>query len=441
MFFDAIGTTSSAGIDTWSEAGYSFNFGDSGSGNWATTGASKNVSRGFPVAAHVFETPGTFTVKVKARDSSGGVNDGDTDQAEVTITVTDPDIVYSSTATISLSRNTDHTGAPSGATLLNNVSSWPTWTSNRRYLLQRGQDFTSLGTPSVRGSILAALTDGQIGACGTGAKPIVDGFAIEEGNPSSIGLNYVLRFVVMDLDSASPFSTGQGCDHIMFLRCEPDGPTGTNDSSSIDIGGDTEFYFDQGNTSIVWPTNHFIVECNVTGGHIGITGVGRNMAVLGSTIDLPGEHDIRWYMAYKAVFEANNPKTVPGSIRHQAKIQGGGTDAYSDSLSSARSPATRYVAVRKNLFTDASNDWAVALAPESGEVQQGIEDCGVEDNQFDDDWSAEVALGGRRLISRGNVNTTGTFNEGTGAHSGGIPSGWNGPYETGLPMITTEDPT
>ena len=126
VFFDATGTTSSDGtVNTWRQVGYSFNFGDS-EVNWSTTGNSKNVQRGGPLAAHVFESAGTYTVKVCARDSSGGSNDGDTDQTSIEITVTDPDTVYSGTSTVCLSISGTFTGAPEGATQ-STISAWPTW--------------------------------------------------------------------------------------------------------------------------------------------------------------------------------------------------------------------------------------------------------------------------------------------------------------------------
>ena len=78
VFFDATGTTCTAGecADSFRELHYEWNFGDSGSGTWSTSGLSKNEAFG-PMAAHVYETSGTFTVNLTVTDGSvsGTFND------------------------------------------------------------------------------------------------------------------------------------------------------------------------------------------------------------------------------------------------------------------------------------------------------------------------------------------------------------------------------
>lgn len=90
VHFSAIGTTSAiSGVtDPLRQLLYEFNYGDSGAGVWTVTGESKNVSIGGPLGAHVFETPGVYTVRCTAtRGASTGFQ-------EVTITVQDPSVVY-----------------------------------------------------------------------------------------------------------------------------------------------------------------------------------------------------------------------------------------------------------------------------------------------------------------------------------------------------------
>ena len=65
VFFDATGTTASSTPRPFHDLEYRWDFGDVGSGTW-TTGSSagvssRNTATG-PVAAHVFETPGTYTI-------------------------------------------------------------------------------------------------------------------------------------------------------------------------------------------------------------------------------------------------------------------------------------------------------------------------------------------------------------------------------------------
>ena len=82
VFFDATGSTGLANNcffnnnATYMDATFSWNFGDSGSGEY-------NKANGF-LAAHVFESPGTYTVNLDVYDA-----DGDHDNEQITITVSD----------------------------------------------------------------------------------------------------------------------------------------------------------------------------------------------------------------------------------------------------------------------------------------------------------------------------------------------------------------
>ncbi|MEW6251289.1 MAG: hypothetical protein AB1716_11625 [Planctomycetota bacterium] len=52
---------------------YEWNFDDPGSGNWSTTGYSRNYAIGF-VAAHVFENPGHYEVRLTVTTNAGAVH-------------------------------------------------------------------------------------------------------------------------------------------------------------------------------------------------------------------------------------------------------------------------------------------------------------------------------------------------------------------------------
>ena len=126
VFFDASGT-GSVGVTSYPfhEIQYSWNFGDSVAGAATTCGAvvagegfwacgsrvgtsSKNIAYG-PVAAHVFETAGTYTVTLTAYD---GTN---TATQTMTVTVTSADDGFPTTNTICVSTSGTFTGCPSGA--------------------------------------------------------------------------------------------------------------------------------------------------------------------------------------------------------------------------------------------------------------------------------------------------------------------------------------
>lgn len=439
VFFDATGTTSTEAIDTFRQCGYSFNFGESGLGNWTHSGKSKNVQRGGPLAAHVFETPGTYTVKVKARDSSGGDNDGDTDQAEVEITVSDPDTTYSGTNTICISTNTDTTGAPSGASLLTNQTSWPSWTSNRRYLLRAGQDFSSFG-----GITINQRTDIILGKFGTGADPIVSSLAVESGNPNTTGTSWSERIVFDSLDAGS-FAIGNSAHDILL-----NGSAFASSGDVVTLGGTLAYYFENETTTEVrnaleWNSKNFLHECTIdaSASAYGVAGYGYRAALLGNTIFGPSQHCVRLYTSNK-VFIGHNRIYDCGSTQHHLKLHANGTDPIADLIADSGLAVRSYqlVVADNNLGLDGTdnNNLSVGIGP--GEPSSvAVIDAIAETNVFAYDPGTEMSLGGQRLTERGNSNSTGSFTVSTSYNSSYIASGYDGAYYTGGAAITTEDPT
>src|SRR5688572_27680649 len=95
VFFDATGTTADGVTNPFHTLGYQWNFGDAAA-TWATTGAPKNLATG-PVAAHVFDNPGTYTVSLTV------TNGVDSHTVTATITVSNPNTVFSGANTICVS--------------------------------------------------------------------------------------------------------------------------------------------------------------------------------------------------------------------------------------------------------------------------------------------------------------------------------------------------
>ncbi len=175
VFFDATGTTDTAVTSQpFHDLEYRWNFDDpAGGATWAYGAqagvSSKNLATG-PVAAHVFETPGTYTVALSVFD---GTN---TATSETTVTVADPDAFFSGSNTICISSNTDPTPGAGGcpteaahyqqadfATAINSYIG-----TGKRLLFKRGDTFTE-----ATAAFITAPGPGTIGAYGTGAKPII----------------------------------------------------------------------------------------------------------------------------------------------------------------------------------------------------------------------------------------------------------------------------
>jgi PKD repeat protein len=120
--FSAVDTRhSNKGIDTFRQLFYEWDFGETAAGrnpgHWRF-GISQTLSRPLskdtdccsPIAAHVYDQPGTYTARVTIRDRAGN-----TATQAVTITVQNPDQIWSGTSTVCVSPDTNFSGCPTGA--------------------------------------------------------------------------------------------------------------------------------------------------------------------------------------------------------------------------------------------------------------------------------------------------------------------------------------
>ena len=170
VFFDTVGTTSAAVTSyPFHEVEYRWNFGDSGSGSWtygSGSNTSKNVHYG-PVAAHVYETAGTYTATLTAYD---GTNTASQTQ---TITVSDPDTYFSTTNTICVNASGGvFTGCPAGSstqTQANFATAINTYLAQgKRVLFKKGDTFTA----SIAANF-SANGPWHVGAFGSGSNPVI----------------------------------------------------------------------------------------------------------------------------------------------------------------------------------------------------------------------------------------------------------------------------
>lgn len=381
VVFNSVGTTSSAGIDTFRQVSASFNFADAGSGTWSTSGRSKNVERGAPIASHVFETAGTYVVKVGLRDGSGGASDGHTAQTQITITVLEPDTYWSTggRTTVCLSRNTDHAGAPAGATLVSNVSSWSasTFASNTRVLLHAGQDFSSLGTIGFFTSGTGGRTNLTIGRYSSGADPIVGG--IVGGADVGFGVN---GFTVMNLNTNN-INPAHSCTNVLLLRNNLRG-TGSF-LNLINVGDTTTGLIAVENTFPNNPEYHYFGALN-------------NGALMGNSFS--GTvifHPVRITMSQIGFVGHNAIGSCAPDGRHNLKVHSNGMDA---------STETRFLRIANNPGVGNPGDpldWSFALCPQRDGIQELLRDVLAEENTWDCVPSAfELAICGARMTSRAN---------------------------------------
>ena len=202
VFFDASGTTDT-GVTTrpFHDLEYTWSFGDPSSGTWANGAqpgvSSKNSATG-PVAAHVFETPGTYTVTLTAFD---GTNTATTN---TTITVQDSNTVFAGTNTVCVGVNIAPTagegGCPANAVTVAEENFATAVNAHalagKRVLFRRGDTFVAPTTGS-----LTRTGPGILGAFGTGSAPKVQATGNTTVlNLSSYGTPDIKDWRIMDLE-------------------------------------------------------------------------------------------------------------------------------------------------------------------------------------------------------------------------------------------------
>jgi PKD repeat protein len=440
VHFDATASTSSAVGDAFRQVTYTFDYGDSGSGTWSTNSQSKNSDSGGPLGAHVYETAGTYTVTVTADDGTTSAS------TTVSITVSNPDTVYSGTNTICIDTTGGTTGGPSGCTY---ATSMPTIESNKRYLIKRGQTISGFTVPST-------VTGVRIGAYGTGAKPVVDGAIYLNNNSTPTTAQWVEDVVVADLDVRNGIVQVMCGRHIALLRCTLDlaGSTATSIlfadslayySQSSGTGGDpgrvlarSDFYI---------PKYVFVVECYQRGVNTdvdqgllhGIWGSVDCAAFMGNDSYTANQHLLRFYLARKALVQhcILADKSADGS-RHAIKLHSGGLNPFLDAYESA-APAGTWVSsnniIRYNTLgaSDSNNAWTVNIAPQNTGSAEGVQDTILENNTFINSASKGVDIQAgpaRRTTTRSNTLTGGSIRIGqnNNTYVEPIQSSWRGPY-------------
>lgn len=192
VLFDASSTTDAGTTEPFHDLEYSWDFDDPSAGTWDYgTGQNneKNEAKG-AVAAHVFEDPGSYDVELVVYNGSEYAT------TTTTITVTNPDTVFSGASTVCLSTSGTFTGCPSGATQVA-TSSFDSainahLSSNKRLLFRGGETFTQTAVINT-----GASTDVVIGSYGTG-KAIVS--KADDIQLFTVSTSTTSRWKFVDLD-------------------------------------------------------------------------------------------------------------------------------------------------------------------------------------------------------------------------------------------------
>jgi hypothetical protein len=406
IVFDATGTTM-AGVDAFADLLYLFDFGDAASGNYANgvlAGKSKQFYAGGPVAAHVYEHPGSYT-------ASMWVFDGTTMHGPVTqaVTITDPDTVYAGALTTVVSTDGDFTGSPAGATQVtssNFATAMATYgLSNRRVLFKAGQSFTAAASTLLS----SARSNLYVGSFGGGAKPDITAttnsisilaglangsnaannaknwnvtglsFKATPGITGVIGVNpgpYIPAGADITLPLYAPFFTIHNCD---FEGCLA--------PANIAGGGNVRSKLTVANVA------HGVA----TSGGVALY---SSNAYLCATLDCSannaggGEHVLRAQAGIKQQF-ASNDLLNPAATKHYLTIRGSADYVSTD------------ICAEYNKILGASNttaiDWAVQVAPNSVGANEQIDRATVRWNYIDANQKCQTAC----IIEAKNVTVAG----------------------------------
>lgn len=327
VHFDASATTAaSLTSHPFHDLEYDWNFGDSGSGSWGygaraqfSISTLRNVDRG-PIAGHVFDTPGTYTVTLGVRHDGVSAT-----PVTTTITVTDPDVVFSGTNTVCIANGTlpvaGVNGVPTGAVCVN-TSSIATINgyiaTGKRVLLKRGDSWTTATNLQIN-----AQGPGHVGAYGTGARPLITATAaiacIKVSDYAAAGLS---DWRVCDIEcNGGDFATAGDCVLVdgpinnlliknMRVTKAKYGIHSTNNHPTAlicDVMGIVDCDVAEG--SGVYPT--------ATGGNGVYVGAER-LIMLGNNVNPNGlgEHGIRTFYSNRAVYAHNSIQDVVATKAH-----------------------------------------------------------------------------------------------------------------------------
>ncbi|MEK7703638.1 MAG: MopE-related protein [Myxococcota bacterium] len=409
VFFDASGTLSTGTARPFHDLEYRWDFGDSlgspvGGTTWSTgSGAgisSRNAATG-PVAAHLFERPGTYTVALSVFD---GTN---TDTAQTTVTVADPDVVFAGANTVCVAAASTPVagagGCPAGATAAQQSSfaaAVNTYAvTGARVLFRRGDTFTAPTSAA-----LSRTGPGTIGAFGSGAAPRVQAMGDTQILTLSSATTPTIKdWRVMDLEldgMSNTSSTGVGgagsMSQVTLLRLEiHDTHNGISLPGSI-----LDWLNTHGNPGHALWDQIFIVDTAVlrTLGGAGGNGIGigcNRVGMMGNLIDdsTAAEHTVRFFALYKAAV-SNNSISRQATAKAIIKMHGPTwIDGIAPTVDANSSAYTEQVVLSDNkLMASDGTDWTVNTGPQNAQSDERLRDIIVERNWFVGGNTTQVAL-------------------------------------------------
>lgn len=393
VFFDASNTTGGGAARPFHDLAYCWDFGDASAGSFTVSGKSKNRAYG-PEAAHVFETPGTYTVNLNARDSQGRVA-----TQSVQITVTDPTSVFSASNTVCLSGTGDFSGCPAGAKQVTNTSIGSMNTEiagaggKRRILIHRGESYTG-------GIQIDEAGPGLIGTYGSGAAPAINttGRAFDFSDQDLVNDPYPTDWRIMDMDvdgqsngNSLGVYIGGLTKNVLALRVKVKNAGGGFGSGDSIIN----YWNNNGNPG------HDVIDgfaiqdseardCKGGQGR-GLLGIAsRRFSAQGNIFNNSEEceHVMRTFDLDRAVI-SNNDFGRTASGKSLLKLHNSGW-AVSNHLFYQK-PSERIV-IADNMFRSGIEDWSIGFGPQNANFDERVQNVLFERNMFTPGTVTQIPL-------------------------------------------------
>lgn len=418
VFFDAADTTATSTARPFHDLEYRWDFGDPDGSpvngkywkNGSKPGASRRNMATGPLAAHVFEVPGVYTVALSATDGTSTVSN-----SCAQIVVQDPDLVFAGANTICVGATSvpaAGTGAagdcPVGANRVAQTS-FPAAISSyaktgKRVLFKRGDTFTASSSAGI-----SVTGPGTIGAFGSGALPVVQGnsdiLTLSGGKTATIT---DWRIMDLEFDGAGIVGNG-GIDQLTLLRL-----------SILNAGMDMTFsvqvldYWNNNGSSghYLWDQLAIVdntITNNSRGGGVYIGG--RRFTFAGNLMDdaVASQHVARFPQIVKGVV-SNNTLGKQAPDKHIVKLHGPTWSAGTPPSGVATDGIntfgyTEQVLIADNKFIPGAAPWAVSLEPQNAQYDERLRNVIVERNWFTESSSSGVSLlmSGLDMTARNNI--------------------------------------
>jgi len=399
VFFDATATTSTATDKPFHELRYAWEFGDPDSGVWQYGNPgnnNKNQATG-PVAAHVFETPGIYTVKLTTQELNG-----DTGNGSLTITVQNPNTVFPGKKTVCFSITGDFSGCPDGAKEVTTdkfEKAMAHVRAGKRLLFRRGESWSATG-----GSAINNEGPGLIGAFGSGNRPVIHNTSDEDLIQLSRGRSGRTNdWRIMDLEMSSSNAESEmvrsdnTVTNFLLLRLKA-----RNFYRFVSIAADALHYYHSSSHE-----NLFVIECDFEDSYShGSYVAAEGLVYIGNRLkDAPNSHVLRIPYANPVVISHNSFLGGACDHCHILKYHSFGPD--DDNYRRQHSSSGQFLIADNIIEHGAQSRWAFALGPQSSNgnrpenVRMGI----VERNHFisGPDTQALLALWTSEVTVRNNL--------------------------------------